>query len=70
MSEEQEMVGGGDGWEGDGGVGWQDYQFCSNPEGSRYVEAAGKGAQVHGNSEIIEYACNSDLNRMLWLEGK
>lgn len=31
MSEEQEMVGGGDGWESEGGVGWQEYQFRSSP---------------------------------------
>lgn len=64
------MVGGGDWWEGEGGAGWQEYQFSSTPEGSRYVEAVGKGEQVHGNSEIIAYACNSDLYSMLWLEEK
>lgn len=30
------------GWEGEGGAGWQEYQFCSSPQGPRYEEAAGR----------------------------
>lgn len=29
------MVGDGDGWEGEAGVGWQEYQFRSFPEGKQ-----------------------------------
>lgn len=56
---------GGWGW-----GGWQECQLHSNPEGSRYVEAVGKGEQVHGNSEIVAYACKPDRYRILWLEEK
>lgn len=70
MSEEQEMVGGG----GDGRVrvewGGKNISFCSSPEGTRYVEAVGRGEQVHGNSEIIAYAWCSDSYSKLWLEEK
>lgn len=34
------------------------------------MEAAGRGEQVHGNSEIIAYACCSDFYSKLWLEEK
>lgn len=30
----------------------------------------GKGEQVHGNSEIVAYACKPDLHTTLWLEEK
>lgn len=40
------------------------------PEGPRYVEAAGRREQVHGNSEIIAYACYSRLTQQAVACGK
>lgn len=39
-----------------GGEGWQEYQLHSSPQGPRYVEAAGRGEQVHGNSQVVAYS--------------
>lgn len=50
--------GGRGGWNGGGNT----ISSILYPEGSRYLEAEGRGGvgrgeQVHGNSEIIAYAC-------------
>lgn len=54
-------MGGGDGWEGESRVGVSGKNISSvlPPEGLRYEEAVGRREQVHGNTEIIAYACFS-----------
>ena len=47
----------GGGW-GDSGEGWQEYLFCSTLRGLDMWKKAGRVELVHGNSEIIAYACN------------
>ena len=42
------LVGEKDEWEGECGVGCQEYQFCSSPEGPRYVEAEVKDSRCMG----------------------
>lgn len=59
MSEGQEMVGGGNGLRVE--RGGNNISLSLYPEGFRYVEAVGRGEQMHGNSEIIAYACKSDI---------
>lgn len=54
--------GGRGGWNGGGNT----ISSILYPEGSRYLEAEGRGGlgrgeQVHGNSEIIAYACEADI---------
>lgn len=48
------------GGEGGMGVATLSVPFCTL-RGSRYLEAEGRGEQVHGNSEIIAYACEPDI---------
>lgn len=55
------MVGGGKGWEERVEWGGNTISSILYPEGSRYLEAEGRGEQVHGNSGIIAYACEPDI---------
>lgn len=52
-----EVKGGRRGWNGGGNA----ISSILYPEGSRYLEAEGRGEQVHGNSGIIAYACEPDI---------
>lgn len=51
MSDEREMTGGWQyRWKGEGGVGCQEYQFCSSLRGLDVWEQWGRREQVHEHS--------------------